>query len=58
MTTTTTPKLPETTFICEALAADAKIDAGATVYRARDVHDWLDRLAKNGKAARPKPWRK
>lgn len=45
-------------FVSEALAADAKVESGGAVYRAEDVHDWLDRLAKNGKAARPKPWRK
>lgn len=45
-------------FINEALASDLKIEAGAAIYRANDVHDWLDRLAKNPKAPRPKVWRK
>lgn len=45
-------------FVREALAADAEIEAGAEVYRAEDVHDWLDRLASKRKAATPKPWRK
>jgi predicted transcriptional regulator len=45
-------------FVREALAADAAIDAGAAVYRAEDVHAWLDRLARDGKAAQPRPWRK
>ena len=45
-------------FVREALAADAAIEAGAAVYRAADVHAWLGRLAANGKAARPRPWRK
>ena len=45
-------------FVSEALASDAKVEAGAAVYRAEDVHDWLVRLAKNGNATRPKPWRK
>ena len=45
-------------FVREALAADAEIEAGADVYRAEDVHDWLDRLATKRKAAPPKPWRK
>ena len=45
-------------FVSEALASDAKVESGGAVYRADDVHDWLDRLAKNGKTARPKPWRK
>jgi hypothetical protein len=41
----------------EALAADAGVEEGAAVYRAEDVHAWLERLARNPKAARPKPWR-
>ncbi len=45
-------------FVREALAADAGIEAGAEVYRAEDVHAWLDRLAHKRKAAPPKPWRK
>ena len=45
-------------FIREALAADTAIENGAAVYRAEDVHSWLERLARNRKAARPKPWRK
>lgn len=45
-------------FVREALAVDAEIEAGADVYRAEDVHDWLDRLATKRKAAPPKPWRK
>lgn len=44
-------------FVREALAADAAVGKGAAVYRAEDVHTWLDRLALNRKAARPKPWR-
>jgi hypothetical protein len=42
----------------EALAADFATEQGAAVYRAEDVHPWLERLAKNRRAARPKPWRK
>ncbi len=45
-------------FVREALAADAEIEAGAEVYRAEDVHAWLDRLANKRKTAPPKPWRK
>lgn len=45
-------------FVREALEADAAIDSGAKVYRAEDVHAWLERLARNRKAARPRPWRK
>ncbi len=44
-------------FVKDALAADKAIDAGADVYSADDVHAWLERLPRNGKAARPKPWR-
>ena len=45
-------------FVREALAADAAGEAGAAVYRAEDVHAWLERLAKGGKPARPRPWRR
>jgi predicted transcriptional regulator len=45
-------------FVREAIAADAGVEEGAAVYRAEDVHAWLERLARNPKAARPKPWRK
>lgn len=44
-------------FVKEALAADKAIDAGADVYAATEVHAWLEQLATNGKAERPKPWR-
>ncbi len=42
-------------FVREALVSDTAVEEGATVYRAEDVHVWLDRLARNRKAARPKP---
>jgi predicted transcriptional regulator len=45
-------------FVREALAADIAVEEGAAVYRAEDVHPWLERLARNRRAARPKPWRK
>ena len=45
-------------FVREALAADAAIEAGGSVYKAEDVHAWLDRLARDRKAAQPRPWRK
>lgn len=45
-------------FVKDALAADKAIDAGADVYAAEDVHAWLERLARDGKAVRPKPWRR
>ena len=45
-------------FVKAALAADAAIDAGAAVYRAEDVHAWMERLAKGEKPPRPRPWRR
>lgn len=41
------------TFVREAVAADAAIEAGGETYRAEDVHAWLDRLADNPKAGCP-----
>lgn len=45
-------------FVREALASDVGIEEGAAVYRAEDVHSWLERLAQNRRTTRPKPWRK
>jgi predicted transcriptional regulator len=42
----------------EAMAADADIERTGEVYRADDVHAWLERLAKDGDAPRPKPWQR
>ncbi len=39
----------------ESRAADAEIERLGEVYRAEDVHAWLDRLAL-GAAPRPKSW--
>jgi predicted transcriptional regulator len=33
-------------FVREALVSDAAVEEGAAVYRAEDVHPWLERLAK------------
>jgi predicted transcriptional regulator len=44
-------------FIQEGLDADRDIDEGGVVYRAEDVHAWIERLATGEKVARPKPWR-
>ena len=41
-------------FVREALAADIGVGEGAAIYRAKDVHAWLERLPRNPKAARPK----
>lgn len=45
-------------FVRAALASKAEIDAGGAVYRAEDVHAWLERLAKGEKPPRPAPWRR
>ena len=42
----------------EALAADAEIGKSGQVFRAVDVHAWMNRLAAGGSTERPKPWRK
>ena len=44
--------------VTEAMAADADIERTGEVYRADDVHAWLERLAKDGAAPRPKPWQR
>jgi predicted transcriptional regulator len=44
--------------IKEALAADVEIDETGKVYRAEDVHAWMQRLALDGKVVRPKPWQR
>lgn len=45
-------------FVKAALASDAAVEEGAAIYRAEDVHDWMERLAKGEKPSRPAPWRK
>jgi hypothetical protein len=45
-------------FVKEALAADTDIERAGEVYKAEDVHAWLERLARGDKAPRPKPWRR
>ena len=45
-------------FVEEALAADRDIERTGEVYPARDVHAWIDRLARGKRIARPKPWRR
>lgn len=42
----------------EALAADTEIDQTQEIYRAEDVHAWMQRLAVDGRAQRPKPWQR
>jgi predicted transcriptional regulator len=45
-------------FVKAALASDAAVEAGGSVYRAEDIHAWMERLARGEKAPRPAPWRK
>jgi predicted transcriptional regulator len=45
-------------FLEEALASDRAIERTGEVYRADDVHRWIDRLARGKKGSRPKPWRR
>ena len=45
-------------FVTAAMASDAAVEAGAAIYRAEDVHAWMERLAKGEKPPRPAPWRK
>jgi len=45
-------------FVKEALAAAADVERTGEVYKADDVHAWLQRVAKGRKATRPKPWRR
>ena len=44
--------------VTEALAADDDIEKSGDVYRAEDVHAWMERLATGESVARPKPWRR
>jgi predicted transcriptional regulator len=45
-------------FVREALASKADVESGGAVYRAEDVHAWMERLAKGEKPPRPSPWRR
>ena len=42
----------------DAIEADAEIERTGEVYRAEDVHGWIDRLARGQSPARPKPWQR
>jgi predicted transcriptional regulator len=44
--------------VTEALAADADIEKSGALYPAEDVHAWINRLAVDPSASRPKPWRR
>lgn len=45
-------------FVKAALEADEEVERTGEVYRAEDVHAWLERLATRKKTPRPKPWRR
>jgi predicted transcriptional regulator len=45
-------------FVKEALEAGEEIDKTGEVYRAEDVHAWMDRLTQGVASPKPKPWRK
>ena len=45
-------------FVAEAVAADREIERTGEVYRADDVHAWIEGLAAGRKRLRPKPWRR
>jgi len=45
-------------FVRDALSAKADIESGGSVYRAEDVHAWMERLAKGEEPLRPAPWRR
>lgn len=42
----------------EAIASEQRIEESGEVYRAEDVHAWMQRLAKGERPARPKACRK
>jgi predicted transcriptional regulator len=42
----------------DAIEADAEIERTGEVYRATDVHEWMDRLSRGQASDRPKPWRR
>jgi len=42
----------------EAIATEKRIEESGEVYRAEDVHAWMQRLAKGERPARPKACRK
>jgi len=42
----------------EAMSADEEIERTGEVYRAEDVHAWMQRLADGVASPKPKPWRR
>jgi Ribbon-helix-helix protein, copG family. len=42
----------------EAIEADDELERTQEVYRAEDVHAWVDHLARGQASSRPKPWRR
>lgn len=45
-------------FVQEAMRSDKDIEEGGNIYRADDVHAWLERMAQGVATERPKPWRR
>jgi predicted transcriptional regulator len=44
--------------VLEAIESDAEIERTGEVYRAEDVHAWMERLADAPNAKPPKPWQR
>ena len=42
----------------EAMEADEEMERTGEVYRAEDVHAWMQRLAEGVAGPKPKPWRR
>jgi predicted transcriptional regulator len=45
-------------FVKDAAQSDRGAEAGDPVHAAKDVHAWLENIARGKRARRPKPWRK
>lgn len=45
-------------FVKDALAADRDIKNSGEIFRAEDMHPWMQRLAAGEEVAKPSPWRK
>jgi predicted transcriptional regulator len=46
------------TFVKEAVAADRAIERGGEVFRADEVLEWMERLARRDRVVRPWSWRR
>ncbi len=45
-------------FVQQAIDSDADVERTGEMYRAEDVHAWIEKLASGKRASRPKPWRR